>query len=420
MFAGFKDAIGQSLQLEEPWYIESVKFDNEEKQVHIYVGIRKDAVIACPHCGAATQRNGYENQERVWRHSDCFFYPTYVHCRRPRVRCPNCGVMQVNAPFERKNCRFTFAYEGYAMLLLTDMPIAKAAEMMRCNEKSLVSIMRHWINNAVERESLETVEKLAIDETSFRKGYKYVSLFIDAAGRKVIDVEPGKDKMAVAAFAEKLEKKGGSRENVVAVTSDMSASFVPAIAENFVNAINIIDKFHVKKTLLDALDKVRKSEQRESEDKKALFRSRFMLMKPAQKLCEAQKATITTLSKQYPKTGRAYRIVAALDDLYSCWNKTEAEIAFKGLCSWMSRSRLPSMKAAAGTLRRHKEKILAYFDERMTNAVCEGINSMVQAAKRKARGFQTFEGFEAMIYLVAGKLELMVPSPFVGRPRELE
>lgn len=420
MFAGFKDAVGQSLQIEEPWYIEGVKFDNEDKSVHIYVGIRKDAVIVCPRCGASTQRNGYENEERVWRHADCFFFQTYVHCRRPRVRCPHCGVVQVNAPFERKSCRFTFAFEGYSMLLLTDMPIAKVAEVLRCDEKSIVSIMRHWIKNAVDHESLETVEKLAIDETSFRKGYKYVSLFIDAVERKVIDVEQGKDKKAVAKFAKKLEEKGGSRENVVAVTSDMSASFVPAIAENFVNAINIIDKFHVKKTLLDAMDKVRKAEQRESDDKKTLFRSRFMLMKPAQKLCEEQKAAIAALSKCYPKTGRAYRIVAALDDFYSCWSRTEAELAFKSLCSWMSRSRLPAMKEAAGTLRRHKEKILAYFDSRMTNAICEGINSMVQAAKRKARGFHTFEGFAAMIYLVAGKLELMVPTPFADFPRELE
>lgn len=420
MFAGFKDAVGQSLQIEEPWYIEGVKFDSENKQVHIYVNIRKDAVIACPHCGSSTQRDGYENQERVWRHSDCFFFPAYVHCRRPRVYCPHCGVVQINAPFERKNSRFTFSFEGYVMLLLMDMPIAKAAAALRCNEKSLVAIMRHWVNAAVENESLEDVEKLALDETSFRRGYKYVSLFIDSVKHRVIDVEPGKSKAAVTAFAEKLEKKGGSREHIVAVTSDMSKSFVPAIAENFRNAINIIDKFHVKKALLDALDKVRKAEQRAADDKKTLFRSRFMLMKPVQKLNEEQRKVITSLSKLYPQTGRAYRIVSALDDFYSCWRREDAEEAFKSLCSWMSRSRLPAMKDAAGTLRRHKDKILAYFDDRITNAVCEGINSMVQAAKRKARGFRTFEGFAAMIYLVAGKLELMVPSPFPDIPRELE
>ena len=56
--------------------------------------------------------------------------------------------------------------------------------------------------------------------------------------------------------------------------------------------------------------------------------------------------------------------------------------------------------------------ILAYFRERLTNAICEGINAMVQAAKRKARGYHTFEGYSAMIYLVAGKLNLAPPNPF--------
>ena len=72
------------------------------------------------------------------------------------------------------------------------------------------------------------------------------------------------------------------------------------------------------------------------------------------------------------------------------------------------------MKDAAETLMNHEREILHYFHERLTNAVCEGINSMIQAAKRKARGYNTFEGFAAMIYLVAGKLKLPVPDPLLN------
>lgn len=90
----------------------------------------------------------------------------------------------------------------------------------------------------------------------------------------------------------------------------------------------------------------------------------------------------------------------------------KAERQFKQLYSWMRCSRLEPMKKSALTLISHKKEILNYFHDRLTNAVCEGINSLIQTAKRKARGFNTFEGYEAMIYLVGGKLELAVKSPF--------
>ena len=331
--------IAGSLNLEEPWFVERAEFLVEEQQVHIYVSVRENAAFACPCCGGPTTRNGYEPNERIWRHGDCMFYPSYVHCRQPRVLCPKCGTKQVNAPFERKNSRFTLLFEGYAMLILADMPRAKAAEVLRCDEKSLATILNYWVDDAVKNRSLNDVERLAIDETSFHRGHSYVTVVIDADQRRVIDVEEGRDKTTIAAFTEKIEERGGDAKLISAVTSDMSKSYLPAIEENFPNAISIIDKFHVKQVLTNALDVVRKEEQKTAESKVAL-------------------------------------------------------------------------KDAALTIRNHRKKILAYFCYRITNAICEGINSMIQAAKRKARGFNTYRGFSSMIYLIAGKLELAVPSPF--------
>ena len=69
------------------------------------------------------------------------------------------------------------------------------------------------------------------------------------------------------------------------------------------------------------------------------------------------------------------------------------------------------MKKVASTLKKYFEEILNIFRSKLTNAICEGINSMIQAAKRKARGYHTFEGFSSMIYLIAAKLELACPNP---------
>lgn len=411
-FDNFTKMISGSLGLTEPWYIEGAEFIEAELSLHIHVGVHKTAAIMCPKCGGQTKRFGYEKKERVWRHGDVMFYPCLVHCRRPKVLCPHCGSVQVNAPFERKNSRFSLLFEGYAMLLLADMPIARTAALLRCDEKSLVKIMRYWVSKAVSGMDLREVTMLAVDETSFKRGHKYVTLIIDAAKRQVLDVEDGRDSATLALFAGKLTAKGGAPGNITSVTSDMSKSFLPAIEANFPNAETVIDKFHVKKVLIDALDEVRKNEQKTVADKQGLFCGRRLFMIPETKLNAEQAVTIAEMSKRYPQTGRAYRIVAGLDDLYASQTTGQAEIGFDSLYSWMRRCRLKPMKKAAETLKHHKGKIIAYFNNRLTNAICEGINSMIQAAKRKARGFHTFEGFSSMIYLVAGKLQLAVPLPF--------
>ncbi len=136
----------QSIGIAEPWYIRSIETQGAE--VHIYVDIRNGNMLPCPECGKMCVRAGYEKAERVWRHGDVMFYPCYVHCRRPRITCDEHKTKVVEAPWARKNSRFTLMFEGYAMLILADMPILKASKALRCNEKSLVVIMRYWVKKS--------------------------------------------------------------------------------------------------------------------------------------------------------------------------------------------------------------------------------------------------------------------------------
>jgi transposase len=305
MVNNFEKMVAGSLDLEEPWYVVNAEFNPEKEVVEITIDVRENAVFACPKCGREAKRYGYEPREREWRHGDCMFYPCFVKCRRPKVRCEHCGVQQINAPFERKNSSFTLYFEGYALMIMKHMPIANAAKILRCNEKSLSSILCYWVEKAVAEDKLSGVYALSIDETAFKKAHDYVTVVIDANERRVIDVEVGKDKEAVHNFAQKLEEKGGSKEQIRVVTSDMSTAFLPAIEEDFKNAENIIDKFHVKQTLSKALEEVRKAEQQAVSDKRTLFRGRKLFMISYLKMTEKQAVKLEDLSKRYPLTGRA-------------------------------------------------------------------------------------------------------------------
>jgi transposase len=296
------------------------------------------------------------------------------------------------------------------MLILADMPILKAGKLLRCNEKSLVRIMRHWVGKAVDEDDLSLVTALSVDETSFKRGQSYVTVIVDAEARRVIDVEQGRNDQTVIDFSYKLESKGGNCEKIRFATCDMSKAYMNGINECFPYAKLTIDKFHVKKLMLEALDNVRKAEQKEHRSRELLC-SKKLFMIPETRQSEEQRLRVLELSKQYPKTGRAFRMVQALDMVYESPHVEEARRRFDSLYRWLRKSRLEPMKKTALTLKKYSEEILNIFKSRLTNAICEGINSMIQAAKPKARGYHTFEGFSSMIYLVAAKLRLACPNP---------
>lgn len=130
------------------------------------------------------------------------------------------------------------------------------------------------------------------------------------------------------------------------VSGDMSRAYRVGAEECFPKAKQTIDKFHIKKLLNDTLDEVRRQEQKEQKSKE-LNVSRKLLMIPESKMAEQQQERLTQISKAYPKTGWAYRIVAALDIYYRSANLEEARARFGQLISWMKRSRLEPMKKTA-------------------------------------------------------------------------
>ena len=409
-FTNFEEMFAQSIGLSDPWRIERAEFNEGKREVHIYVSARKTAKYPCPKCGKLCERYDEEEAERVWRHGDVVFFPCYVHCRRPRIKCGK-EIHVVTAPWARPGSRYTLLFESYAMLLVQAMPVNQARKLLRISHTALTGILRYWVRKAVKETDLSEVRAICVDETSFKKGQSYVTVICDAKARKVIDVEEGRDAQAVVDFSYKLEEKGGKCENIKVYVSDMSSAYESAREMCFLNAMQVIDKFHVKQKMLEAMEEVRQEEQgkKTSRSRKS---GKKLLMIPESKQTEQQKERVAELSKQYPKTGRAFRMVQALDELYRCEKPENAEAVFDHLVSWLRRSRLEPMKKVANTLKEHKQTILAYFHHRVTNAIAEGINSLIQAAKRKARGFRTFIGYECMIYLVVGKLKIDCPSLF--------
>jgi transposase len=129
--------IEQSLNLKSPWYVRRAEFSEQDRAVHIYIEGAKTAKYPCPVCGKSSKRYDDEDEERVWRHGDVMFFPCYVHCRRPRIRCEEHGIHVVEAPWSRPYSRNTLAFESCAMLLVEHMSLNEASRLLRISRTAL-------------------------------------------------------------------------------------------------------------------------------------------------------------------------------------------------------------------------------------------------------------------------------------------
>jgi transposase len=107
---------------------------------------------------------------------------------------------------------------------------------------------------------------------------------------------------------------------------------------------------------------------------------------------------------------QTYQIRLAFQELYDQPSSDAAVVFLKKWYFWATHSRLPPVIDAARTVKHHRNGILRWFHSRIANCLIEGINSLVQAAKAKARGYRSIRNLKAMVYLLVGKLNLMLPN----------
>jgi transposase len=322
------------------------------------------------------------------------------------VKCDACGVKQIGVPWAREDSGFTLLFEAYVMSMVMVMPVNNVAQRVKEHDTRLWRIVLHYVERARDRSVFSAVIRAAFDETSARRGHDYVTLFSDLDTRRVIFVADGKDSGTVEAFAADLIAHGGDPKAIAEVCIDMSAAFIKGTADHLPNAEITFDKFHAVKIINEAVDAVRRSEQKTRPE---LNKTRYIWLKNSTNLTQPQQDTLGSLSNSNLKTARAYQMRLTFQDLYTQPTRADAEVFLKKWYYWATHSRLQPMIDAAKTVKRHWDGILRWFDSKIANGFMEGINSLVQAAKAKARGYRSTRNLKAIIYLIAGKLELQLP-----------
>ncbi|TCP53669.1 ISL3 family transposase, partial [Heliophilum fasciatum] len=386
-----------------PWYVKDAHFDTEKGQLDVYIDFKPGSTFDCPIC-EETGRKALDTKEKTWRHLNFFQHTTYLHARVPRVCCSHDkSVHQVNVPWSRPGSGFTLLFEAYILTLVEQMPVRAAARVVGEQDTRLWRILHHYVDKARENEDLSSVTRVAVDETSQAKGHNYVTLFVDTDRSRVIYVTEGKGAGTLEDFTADFRMHGGSPEAITDICMDMSPAFIAGAETHLPHAAITFDKFHAVKLVNEAVDQVRRAEQRTMP---ALKGTRYVWLKNASNLTVKQKAVMDDVLKdRHLQTVRAYHFRLSFQEMYRQL-PLDASMYLQKWYYWATHSRLQPIIQVAKTIKKHRNGILRWFESRITNGLMEGINSLVQAAKNKARGYRSSRNLITIIYLIAGKLNL--------------
>ena len=393
-----------ALGLTEPWYVSFVDLvandETSEKELHIYINFQKGHEFLFDD---GRKGKGYDTEEKQWRHLNFFQHKCYLCARVPRVKLPDGSVRQVAIPWARSGSGFTLLFEAYSMLLIEgEMPVSKVADSVDVTATRLWRIFNYWIERAKSADDLSNVCELGIDETSTKKGHHYITTFVDMERHRVIDVQPGKDSETITGFVEQLELKGGDRKQIEQVCIDMSPAYIAGTLEMFSNSQITFDKFHIIQHLNKAMNEVRKKERVGNE---LIKNHKYTFLQSNKNLSEKKKSELEHINMLYPKLGEAYRLKEMFLDVFNIKDKDKAKGYINFWCDLVLESGIQPFIKFVNLVKSHWFGIVNYFESKLTNGILEGINSKIQLAKRRARGFRNTSNFVNMIFFTCGRLK---------------
>lgn len=410
---------GAALGLVAPWRVESVKFDDILGQLDIRLGFPRGARFPCPQDGCTQSACPvHDTLDKTWRHLDFFQHRAYLHAMTPRVRCPEHGVHLVGVGWARPGSGFTLLMEAAMLTLARHMAVAPLAAMANEHDTRVWRVLEHHVAAARAGLGFSSVTDVGIDETSAKRGQDYVSIFMDLRARRVLFATEGRDASTVEAFAADLAAhRGKPATQVQRVTCDMGPAFVKGVAEHLSTPADpdtgtpghhreiVFDRYHVVAQINEAVDDVRRAESRTRPE---LKRTRYVWLKNEPGLTENQREKLAWLTRPSMALATA-RAARWRDDFNAFHDQPDPDTAQAYLRRWCygaKRSRLEPVKKFVKMVETHWDGIIAWQKHRISNGLLEGTNSLIQSAKRRARGYRSKPKMITIIYLTAGKLPI--------------
>ena len=364
------------------------------------VHVRSNRRPACHHCGSLDVVGHGCNERRIRDHS-CRL-PTVLRWRQRRFRCADCGKTsrERHPEIAGRRCitnRFRRRlFERACSEPFTDVAAAEAVSAYRVAD----AFEHHAAAELVDRD-IDPPRVLAIDESAFRKRFRFHTVFSDPERGTVLDLVEGRGKGSV--YAGLVAMPDQARAHIETVVIDCHWPYRRAIEDVLPHARVVADKFHVLRAIDNAAARVRKrhgrrrmvrgrdggiSRQKNPRFIPAVFRNRWTFMKRVHKLTEPEREALGAIFEELPEIGVAWLMKEAFASIYDATDRAEAERRLDVWVAHLDIAGVEELSGVWGTLQWWREPILAYFDDRVTNAFAEGITNKIKVMKRRSYGFR--------------------------------
>lgn len=395
------------LGLESPWTVAGVELDVKAKRVDVFVehGTRK--TWPCPKCEGPCGLHDHD-QERVWRHLDSCQFETLLHARIPRVRCEAHGVLQVRVPWAEPGGRFTSLFERWAIDVLQETSLDGGARLLGISWDEAHHIMQRAVERGLARRETQVPVHLGLDEKSFGRGPRFVTVATDIEAGAVIDLAEGRTKESVYRSLGAYSLADLSQVQAVAI--DMSQTYISAVYACIEGAADkiVFDRYHIVHHMTDSVDKVRRDENKQlhgaGDDR--LVGSRYFWLYGRENVPDPHQVRFDALRNANLKTARAWAIKEQLRDLCDQPTLEGGQAWWTGWFWWASHSRLEPVKKVARMIKAHLPNVLTYFTHPITSATNEAINGVIKTLIKRSYGFRSFSNFRTAILFHCGKLQL--------------
>jgi transposase len=379
-------------------------------------------------CGICRRRcPGYDRGEgrRRWRALDLGTIKAELEADAPRVSCPEHGVVVAAVPWARHDARHTRDFDDTVAWLAVVTSKTAVCQLMRIAWRTVGAILtRVCADVDAVTDRFAGLRRIGIDEISFRKGSKYLTVVVDHDTGRLVWAAEGRDAKTLARFFAVL---GGERCALITHVSADSAEWIGrAAAAACPAAVRCADPFHIIKWATAALDEVRRQlwnaarkagpgrgrgrGRRDSDGvARALRNARYALWKNPENLTARQQAKLEWIAKAHPVLHRAWLLKEGLRYVFKVKGDEGKEALDKWL-AWAQRCRIPEFTELGRKIKRYRAEIDATLDHGLSNALVESVNTKIRLITRMAYGFKDPAALIALAMLSLGGYRPALPG----------